>query len=78
MTTTKTIMLPAFTVRADQLIEGEFIVIPSWTPVTRPIITMVLSVEVVGDDAVITTTAGETTTSVGNPLTCLGRIVEMR
>jgi hypothetical protein len=69
---------PAFTVRADQIIEGEFIVIPSWTPVSRPIITRVISVEVVGDDAVITTTAGETTTSVGNLLTCLGRIVEMR
>jgi hypothetical protein len=70
--------LPAFTVRADQIIEGEFIVIPSWTPVSRPIITRVISAEVVGDDVIITTTAGETTTSVGNLLTCLGRIVEIR
>ena len=76
MTTTK--QPPAFTVRADQLLEGEFIVIPSWTPVSRPIITRIIATEVVGDDVIITTTAGETITSVGNLLTCLGRVLEIR
>ena len=76
MTTTK--QPPAFTVRADQLLVGEFIVIPSWTPVSRPLNTRIIDTEVVGDDVIINTTAGETTTSVGNLLTCLGRILEIR
>jgi hypothetical protein len=69
---------PAFTVRADEITEGDFIVISSWSPVARPIITRVILTEQVGDDVIFTTTAGETTTSVGNLVTCLGRVLEIR
>lgn len=76
MTTTR--QLPAFTVTALEVCEGDFIVIPSTTPVARPIITRVLNTEQVGDDVIITTTCGEMTTSEGNLLTSLGRMLEVR
>ena len=76
MTTTKT--PPPFTVRADELDAGDFIVLPSLTPVPRPIVARVLTVKYVGDDVILSTTYGETTTSVGSLVTCLGTVLEIR
>jgi len=69
---------PAFTVRADEVCVGHFIVLQSTTPVPRPIITRVTGVEQVGDDIILTTTHMETTTSEGNLITCLGTVLEIR
>ena len=69
---------PPFSTRADELTAGDFIVASAPVPVQRPVIARVLTVDVAGDDAVIETTAGEFTTSIGNLITCLGRVLELR
>lgn len=76
MTTTKT--PPVFTVRADEVTIGDYIITESTTPVARPIITLVTSTQHIGDDVNITTRNGVFTTSEGNLLTCLGKTLEIR
>lgn len=76
MTTTKT--PPVFTVRADEVTIGDFIIRGTFTPVSRPVITRVTDVEQVGDDMLITTTMGRFSTSEGNLLTCLGKVLDIR
>lgn len=63
---------PPFTVRADELCIGDYIILESTTPVARPIITRVFETDHVGDDITIFTTHGIHDMSEGTLITCLG------
>ena len=69
---------PAFTVRADEITAGHYIVIQSTTPTPRPLIVLVLETERHGDDVEIILRGGSFITSEGNLYTCLGDRLDIR